>query len=188
MSAAAAATAVRTAAENAIFPQRVLAQTGSRPRRTGTRRRARRKGSPASSSGSAVVRAGRKGRASALRPAGGREKSAGDSSMRVALPLSALLFATPEQGRENRRFDYSVAGPVDRWGNAAGIKQGNREFRFRADRQTITAPRISPDAGVVSCSDASSTAERPMLPLRAQRQISPRRRCSPVPGTTRRLP
>jgi hypothetical protein len=64
--------AIRTVAANSGIPQRVRAHEGMRPRRTGTRRRARRKGSPASSSGSAAGRAGREGRASESRPAGGR--------------------------------------------------------------------------------------------------------------------
>jgi len=35
-------------------------------------------------------------------------------------------LATPELGRGNRRFDYSVPSPVDSWVNGRGIKGGNR--------------------------------------------------------------
>ena len=115
--------AAATAAAKASLPQGERAQAGSRPRRTGTRRRARRKGSSASSSAAAR---GREKRASKPRATGGRSRSAGGSS-RIVAPLFRLFFATPEQGRENRRFDYSVASPVDWQGNATGIKGENRD-------------------------------------------------------------
>ena len=52
---------------------------------------------------------------------GGTQESAGPSRS-VTPPLSALVLATPEQGRENRLIDYSVTFPVDWQGIAVGIK------------------------------------------------------------------